>query len=418
MDAKKISDAIRAQNKDHSEVKRDPRKEIVNSSLSLEKAQKLVTKAMGICNKWAPEIASQLVPSVIEIESNTALKNEYSDDVTTLTGIMSELSVAAQDPVIEPKLNHTLDGYRAALTEFLSVSDLTTDNGGKGLSVASPFPPPPNPNNNPLVWDPTNSFVGLPDYLNGDHIMGVSVQVLIKLGVAMQGVLALQDKGLSDLSDRVAFLNKVQAAYTEISDYYANGNPSPINTFPGPTQPGVQGGAIHDPIWAVDLIADAPGITGIYKPFLPTLGALLKQVGWWGGDGAGGTSPNDLTIVQAFSRMNQQAAQAALSIDSSTALFPAATSNTLTFYGTPDYFNPTGTPNGTNNFDGYLHLGSAGPANSSIKSVGAVNSTGSSVSQKETARLQSTQTNYNNVWGFVSSFIKDLSQSLQTIAQA
>lgn len=423
MDARKILESIRSRNKQADELKVDTRKEIGNS-LSLEQALLLAAKAMNICNKWSTNTANKYVPSVLEIESNETVRSEYNDDVNTTTGLLTQLAVAAQDPAIEPKLNLTLDGFRSALTEFLNTPDATTESNNlsaNSLSANSPFPPPLNPTHSATVWDPTNSFTDLPAYLNGDHIMGVSIQTLIKLGVAMQGVLALQDKALSDLGDKIAFLNKVQAAYTEIADYYASGNPSPI---PQPTPPGSQGNAIHDPIWTVDLV---DGTFPNSKAFLPTLGDMLKQAGWHGGDGATGsqgTPPNDLSIADAFSHMNELARQKAIGIDTSLIAngaagpFPAATSNTLTYFGTPDYFNPSGTPGGTNNFDGYVHLLSAGDANSSVRTIGGVTSTGSSVSQKATATLQSTQTNYNNVWGFVSSFIKDLSQSLQTIAQS
>lgn len=405
----------------------------VGANLDLEQAQKLVNEAEDICNKWASQ-------QVTDIVSDPALTNQFVSDVKDLKDLFGKLAVVADDPTAAAKLNDSLAEHRATITALLKeVSDpqsaaalaanmsteeshsaiANTQNAGvasgnmastgnfnllnlnsssiinssRSVDIQASGFPHLNPSGNPFVWDPTDVFSDLPDYINSDNIMAVTLAVFMKLGLAMQGVLALQAKDLSDLGDKIAYLNKVQAAYTEISDYYANGNPAPG-----------QPDGLADPL-------DADSV----NKFFPNLSALLKQNGWDGttmtGTIVAGTPPTISpaeSIAAAFSRMNAQGNLAGANIDTSVLFTQSGTTGA---YGTPDYFITSGTSI-------QMQFGSSANANSAIKAISNITSQGSSLSQKKTATIQSSQTNYNNVWAFCSSFIKDLGQSLQAIAQA
>lgn len=401
----------------------------IGTDLDLERAQELAHDAELICERWSQK-------NVGDIAGDSSLTNLFVDDVKSLKDLFGKLAVVADDPTAAAKLNDTLNEYRASLTALLKEVNspqnaqtlastmstnamhseiASTQNAGVasdnmaststyntlGLNTASFAStsrsvdatasgfPHLNPSGNPFVWDPSDVFADLPDYINSDNIMAVTLAVFMKLGLAMQGVLALQTKDLSDLGDKIAYLNKVQAAYTEVSDYYANGNPGPGGT------------GIHTPLTAADINA-----------YFPNLGSLLKQNGWDGSDiaSAGAPPAPANSMAAAFNKMNAQANIAASLIDPSVVFQEDPTSHT---FGTPNYFIGSGTANVTG-----LQFPDAGNANSAIKAISNITSQGSSVSQKKTAVIQSTQTNYNNVWAFCSSFIKDLSQSLQAIAQA
>lgn len=395
----------------------------VANGLSLERANALLARAEALCQMWDPA-ANPYVPTVAELEANAALKAQYAHDMLLLEDYLSQLTSLMDDPSVSGKLGGLFEQYKGSLNAVFAesaVADVQADshsiisetslanlestygssshlemvhtqNAGVGNSASVTGNFDFNYLNSASAAAMQNIFAGMPEF-NGDNIMIYITEVFMKLGLAMQSTLALQGEDMSALADRVSYLNKVQAAYTEISDYYANGNPQPNTGIPDPAHdPGM-----HAPLIASDL-----------DKFFPNLKELLMQNGWTPtGD------PAEVIPAGVFSSMNLQADYAGQQIDDKSNPFPQDATHP-SYYGTSPYF----TPPGSSGPDGKLYFYSAGPANSSIKALSNLTSAGSSISQKKTTMLQSTQTNYNNVWGFTSSFIKELQQSLQAIAQA
>lgn len=396
----------------------------VANGLSLDKAGRLLEKAASLCHTWDPT-ANPYIPSVGELESNPTLKAQYAHDMLLLEDCLNQLAPLMNDPSVSGKLGGLFEQYKGSLnavftehalnevqanshsviseaalarlestysnTSSLEMIQMQNAGAGNTASVTGNFDF--SHLNSSSVLSTDNIFAGMPDHFTGDNIMIYITEVFMKLGIAMQSTLALQGADMSALADRVSYLNKVQAAYTEITDYYANGNPPATTGAPDPANDK----GIHSPLIASDL-----------DKFFPNLKEVLMQNGWTPtGD------PKEQVPAAAFSQMNLQADYAGQQIDDKTNPFPQDALHP-SYYGTSPYFSPTG----ASEPDGKLYLTTAGPANSAIKALSNLTSTGSSISQKKTTMLQSTQTNYNNVWGFTSSFIKELQQSLQAIAQA